>query len=315
MSNACLTMILTDSTPVASRARVALYFAASNLGAEVVAPPIASYFIDSNPWVPAVIGVCCNGLTIFVACCLPETLSKKQAEGISAGSTAEGAHTRTGEATKDGSFKSTVKHTLQVVQDIRSQRPLLLLSGVFMVSDFARKSMQFLVQYASVRYQLTLGRANFLLMWRATAAIILHMTILPATDKFLQARMHMSPRRKDLTLARISICLFTAGFLALALAPTVVVLIFGIGLYNLGGGFGIFMKSMVSTMVEPHRLGRIYSTLSIMDTAGSLLAGPILAQALSWSFRLGHSWSGLPYMFASFLCGAGAVVLFLIRPR
>lgn len=74
------------------------------------------------------------------------------------------------------------------------------------------------------------------------------------------------------------------------------------------------MRSMISTMVEPHRLGSIYSTLSIMDTAGALVAGPILAQALKWSINLGHGWSGLPYLFASVLCGAGAVVLFLAKP-
>lgn len=85
-------------------------------------------------------------------------------------------------------------------------------------------------------------------------------------------------------------------------------------MYTLGGAFGTFMRSMISAMVEPHRLGSIYSTLSIMDTAGSLVAGPILALALKWSISLGHGWSGLPYMFASILCGAGAAVLFMTKP-
>lgn len=67
-------------------------------------------------------------------------------------------------------------------------------------------------------------------------------------------------------------------------------------------------------MVDPHRLGSLYSTLSIMDTAGSLLAGPLLAQALKWSISLGNGWSGLPYILSSLLCGAAAIVLFLPKP-
>lgn len=70
-------------------------------------------------------------------------------------------------------------------------------------------------------------QANYLLSWRATAAIILNTTVLPATDKLLQIKFHMPPRKKDLVLARMSICFFTAGFLALALAPTVAIVIFG----------------------------------------------------------------------------------------
>ncbi|OAA55693.1 Major facilitator superfamily domain, general substrate transporter [Cordyceps fumosorosea ARSEF 2679] len=229
--NACLTMIITDATPAALRSRVALYFAASNLGSEVIAPPIASYFIDSNPWIPVVIGVCCNGLAVLLASCLPETLppKTKQTETIN------DAHDAPGEdrlepidgTAKDGSFKSTIKHMLQLLQYIRGQRALLLLVCVFAVSDFARRSMQFLVQYASVRYRMTLGQANYLLAWRAMVAIALHMTIMPATDKFVQSKLRMPPRKKDLTLARISICLYTAGFVALAFAPTVVTVIFG----------------------------------------------------------------------------------------
>lgn len=162
--NACLTMILTDATPAASRSRVFLYFTASNLGSEVIAPPIASYFIDSNPWVPLMIGLCCTALTVFIAASVPETLSaERKAVGTTADpddSMEEAVLPPTEVPAKDSSFKATIKHTLQSLKYIKSQRALFLLVCVFMISDFARQSMLFLVQYVSVRYRLTLGQVG-----------------------------------------------------------------------------------------------------------------------------------------------------------
>ena len=167
--NACLTMILTDATPAASRSRVFLYFTASNLGSEVIAPPIASYFIDSNPWVPLVIGLCCTALTVFIAVSVPETLSptskRVETTGDSDDPTEEDVLRPTEVPAKDSLFKATIKHTLRSFKYIKSQHALLLLVCVFMISDFARQSMLFLVQYVSVRYRLTLGQVD------ATAAL------------------------------------------------------------------------------------------------------------------------------------------------
>lgn len=43
----------------------------------------------------------------------------------------------------------------------------------------------------------------------------------------MQVKFSMPPRQKDLILARVSICLFAAGFVTLALAPTAAIVIFG----------------------------------------------------------------------------------------
>lgn len=163
--NACLTMIITDATPAATRSRVFLYFTASNLGSEVIAPPIASYFIDSNPWIPLLIGLCCTALTVLIAASLPETLALPKSKTVQTddaenNSSEEDALQTPKSAAKDTSFKSTIKHTLQSLKYIKSRHALFLLVCVFMISDFARQSMLFLVQYVSVRYRLTLGKVT-----------------------------------------------------------------------------------------------------------------------------------------------------------
>lgn len=164
VSNACLSMFLTDATPAALRSQVFLYFTASNLGSEVIAPPIASYFIDSNPWVPLIIGLCCTASTIVIAASVPETLKLKKStveagDGLEEHGEAHEIDAGEG-ATKDGSFMSALEHTLESLKFICNQPGLLPLVCIFMVSDFARQSLMFLVQYVSARYHLTLGQVH-----------------------------------------------------------------------------------------------------------------------------------------------------------
>lgn len=56
-------------------------------------------------------------------------------------------------------------------------------------------------------------------------------------------------------------------------------------------------------------IGTLYTTLSMMDTMGSLLAGPIVAKTFSWSMRLDGIWKGMPYVMSFILCGVAALAL------
>ena len=56
-------------------------------------------------------------------------------------------------------------------------------------------------------------------------------------------------------------------------------------------------------------VGTLFTTLSMMDTLGSLLAGPIVAKTFSWSMRLDGIWKGLPFVMSFLLCGAAVLML------
>ena len=60
-------------------------------------------------------------------------------------------------------------------------------------------------------------------------------------------------------------------------------------------------------------LGTLYAMLSVMDTVGSLLAGPIMANGLKLSLRLRDIWRGMPYIFSFLFCGVTAVILLRLR--
>jgi fluoride ion exporter CrcB/FEX len=87
----------------------------------------------------------------------------------------------------------------------------------------------------------------------------------------------------------------------------------GLALYTLGGGFGTFARSLVSSLVEPKMVGTLYTTISIMDTLGSLLAGPLVSTAFSLGSNLGGMWQGIPFLFACGLCTIATALMLRVR--
>lgn len=87
----------------------------------------------------------------------------------------------------------------------------------------------------------------------------------------------------------------------------------GLLLYTLGTGFNTFARSLVSVLVEPTMIGTLYTMISVMDTLGSLSAGPLVAEAFKWGMHLGGVWHGLPYMLSFTFCGLGAFLMHRIH--
>lgn len=163
VGSACLTMILTDTTTVASRSKIFLYFSAANLGSEVIAPPIASYFIDKQYWVPLLIGLGCCAIGVIIALFTPETLPKYAAHNASGADTQEQspADDNIDDSKELPSFTAVAKHAVNSMSYIYSQPVLFICVAIFLVSDFARQSLQFLIQYVSSRYDVSLGQVSF----------------------------------------------------------------------------------------------------------------------------------------------------------
>lgn len=143
--------------------------------------------------------------------------------------------------------------------------------------------------------------------------MVLFLLVLPGIDSWLLHKAGWPATVKDLWLAKLSICLLTISFLVLAFAPRVWVIALGLLLYTLGTGFNTFARSLVSVLVEPTMIGTLYTMISVMDTLGSLSAGPLVAEAFKWGMHLGGVWHGLPYMLSFAFCGLGALLMHRIH--
>lgn len=86
-------------------------------------------------------------------------------------------------------------------------------------------------------------------------------------------------------------------------------------IYTLGSGFNAFARSLLSSLVESHMIGTLFTTLAMMDTTGSLLAGPMVAGTFSWSLKFTGMARGLPYMFSLVICSLAMLALARVGAR
>ena len=66
-------------------------------------------------------------------------------------------------------------------------------------------------------------------------------------------------------------------------------------------------------MVDSSNIAQLYTAIAVLDTCGSLIAGPILSGTFRLGLRLGGGWISLPYMFAAGLFGLVAIIIFLVK--
>jgi MFS family permease len=87
----------------------------------------------------------------------------------------------------------------------------------------------------------------------------------------------------------------------------------GLVLYTLGSGFQSFARSLLSSLVKSDMVGTLFTTLAMMDTVGTLLAGPIVALVFGWSVKQDGVWRGMPFLLSFFLCGLAGLALSQVR--
>ncbi|GAB1312338.1 hypothetical protein MFIFM68171_02548 [Madurella fahalii] len=152
-----------------------------------------------------------------------------------------------------------------------------------LLSTFRASRCRYL--FATSRFDSVFLLPSYLISFRATEHLITLAILLPLFDILLAKRYKASPPQKDLTLTRLSIVVITIGYAILVLSSGMVGILNGIGVWTLGTGFQASIKSLLSSMVDKAMVGTVFTTLSLIDTVGALLAGPIdalvMKQALS----------------------------------
>ncbi|KAL5041272.1 hypothetical protein BDW71DRAFT_201512 [Aspergillus fruticulosus] len=315
-------MIITDSTPEIRWSQVFMYFNAAVIVAELISPPIGSFLMKRSLWVPLLLNTFCGAISILISWYMPETIDQSIArtdkgEYIEIPMTAADdelprASTRFEEP---GSIMALLHDLKESMLAIVTQRDIPLLVLSFFISTFARDSMSFLLQCISNRYSWSIAKTSWLLSFRAAAQLLQFMVILPFVDRTMRKRFEGCPLEKDLFLSRVSILAITIGFGIMGIAPVVGLSMLGIAIYTAGSGFSTFARSLISSLMPPTMMGALYSTLAIMDTVGSLLAGPLMSSAFRWGMDLGGAWLGMPYLISAGLCLLMTVVIFMIHVK
>lgn len=144
---------------------------------------------------------------------------------------------------------------------------------------------------------------------QAFCSLLLLIIFLPAIAQLLLKIL--PPPAKDLWLARVSMALQVAGTLTIGLADEPALLIPGVALQALGVGFNLVVRGIMTNLLG-HEVGLLYSVIAFIETAGTMIANPLLAVAFRIGLGWGRSWTGLAFMVAAILFTGALIIVGMI---
>lgn len=101
------------------------------------------------------------------------------------------------------------------------------------------------------------------------------------------------------------------GFVLVAIATAPSLYVAGLVLLSLGSAFVVTTRSLVTAFVRPDQIGRLYSAAAVVQSIGTLVAGPWFAQLFDAGLQIG--WLGLPFLLAGVLFGLATLAVSLVR--
>ncbi|KAJ5697925.1 hypothetical protein N7488_011609 [Penicillium malachiteum] len=272
-------------------------------------PILASKLMESYcPWTPAILSITLVPIALIPLFLVPETLPPLKQEPFKPNTHEEEPEEPQHHAT------SYLKQSLHLFKEsltsLQSRSIRIIIATCLIREPEFIGTSQFFGQYVSKRFNWTLAETGYLRTLRGITQMLVLLAILPALSKLLLR--WQTPAARDLTLARGSVIIATIGVLWMA-APQIEVTITGLGIQSLGGGLGPLARSLANSFVSAEDISKLNTLMGIVETAGSLFAGP----ALAWMFEVGMKkdglFIGLPYfgLAAAFsLCVFG---LFLVH--
>ncbi|KAF2822842.1 MFS general substrate transporter [Ophiobolus disseminans] len=313
VASAIAITMMADIVPPDKRTTIFLYLTASVLVAEMIAPIMASKLMEKGDWLPLVLALVIQQLGIFIAFFFPETLHLRDLPEPKDGEDDQSIEMQP----KGGHFtlKAQLHNFKTAYTFIRSDWMLGLVIFTFLANRLGRQALTLLVRYASKRYGWKIKDAAYLLSFRAAANLVAVAVFLPLLNWFLLKYLRFPAHWADLWIARGSIILTTVSMLLMGLAAYPALLVFGLLVYNMGTGYNAAMRSVaihvVGGQASPN-VGKLMSTIAIVESIGVMIAGPLLSQMFQWGMDLGSAWLGLPFLGSVLVLAVMTVATFSV---
>ncbi len=99
------------------------------------------------------------------------------------------------------------------------------------------------------------------------------------------------------------------GVFVIGLSENAFFMIFGLGLSTLSYGYRVLVRSLLAPIVDGHHSNAMYTTISLFESMGSIMAGPLLSALFREGMKWGEAWLGLPFLLIGVLYGSATVGL------
>ncbi|KAM7205233.1 Major facilitator superfamily domain containing protein [Rhypophila sp. PSN 637] len=323
---AMLYTMLSDVTSVDQRATVFFKFGAAFLTAQTISTPLSGYLLLFNMWLPLIVSYLLMTVINVASVWYPETLqlhrhahaAQRRGQGSNDSTDTEDVNITAVEDTKTSVFEEIKAKALEGVDDVwrfvlgNTKIGFMLLSLVFVV--LGKLAQELLLQYVTKRYHWTWSEAAFLMTIAGVTSMVTLIALLPAAGWFCAKYLGLKGVMKDVWLIRIVGPCLILGCLVIALAPTGVILGFGLVPYAFGSGLAPLIRSVLSALVEEHHIAILNTLIGITESVGIMVASPVLASSLSLGLKMGGAWIGLPFLLAAFFATVVTTIAWAFRP-
>ncbi|KAH6637258.1 general substrate transporter [Chaetomium tenue] len=283
---------------------LALSFGAVSGG--LIGPITAGLLMEHvGPWFPVGLVFCITPFVFVLVLFLPETLPIKLQDAS--------------EREEPRPLTQKVREELKelgVSFSLLKNRNIALSLPAFLIQPalFAAYTST-LAQHISTYFGWSLAQTSYLLSPLSVLQLVV-IVLLPFLSGFLTketGRFRLSTFSKDTLLAKISLSLLIAGAAIEGFSRGIALFLVGLTIGSIGSSHGPLCRAIMTSYVEPQQTSRLYALISMLETGGAMLGGPVLA----WCFNIGLSkkgiWMGLPWFYVAGLVLVALVSLVFLR--
>lgn len=286
-----------------------LYLSAGAVSGALIGPVISGLFMTINPWLPILVVFAITPFVFGMILLVPETLSiktKQASEGV------DGSPL----AIVVDNIKAGVRELTVAFALLKDVNLLLTMVNFFIQPALFAAYVSTLAQYISKYFGWTLAQTSYRLSPPLGLLHLLILVGLPHISSVFTAtsgRFRLSAFSKDLLLTKISLLFLILGALMEGISQSVALFILGLTVGTFGAANGPLCRAVATAYVEPHHTSRLYALISMLETSGALIGGPVLA----WCFNIGLSkgglWKGLPWFYVALLVSLAFVALLFVK--
>ena len=178
--------------------------------AELIASFLASVTIDISPWIPAGMAMASVILCLLLLWLMPRPELKTEISPP--------IFDASGDESPPSPASTKKSHVVETLLSALSNTNVLLTIPAFLVGIFRYTTLNVLIQYASVRFGLSISTGAMFYTETALINIVLFLFIIPILTTYVRRVYDVRPQRIDLFMVRCSVVLMCCGSLGIGLA-------------------------------------------------------------------------------------------------
>ncbi|KAJ5719975.1 hypothetical protein N7493_006853 [Penicillium malachiteum] len=283
--------------------------------AEVVATPISATAMKTNPWIPFLLGPVIVLIGAASSLFVPETFNKSKTTPTEESSQRRVIRSRSPPKQNALTFITRKAEGFVFETTFLWQTPKLLISlGVVFAGILDKSSLFLLIQYASNKLHWTIARASYLISIRGCMTLETFLGFVPLLSSYLTRQLHYTTLKKDLAVAKIAVVAGTIGYFLIFIASSAALVTVGCLSVSLSMPFVVTVISIATYFTPAERVATLYTAMSVSQSVGIIITGPIFAKLYTPGMHIGLEWSGLPFLTAASLFAVILIPLIFLGP-